>query len=268
MKVAPTHGIKVVVHVGDDSVVVARDLAAHAQAHAVDAIAAMPPTYIRPGSVTAYVDTMAYVAAGAPKLPFYLYHIPSKTNVVYKANAFLSAAAARTAANASFFPTLAGIKFTDSDLEDFLFCTAVKPPAASPGAGAGRYNLLYGSDQMLMAGLAVGADGGVGTSYNWNAEVFAAVVAAVRAGDLPGARKAQLATNDLMARVVAAEAVQPDGYAWKAFFNMVSDADSGLPRLPYLPPTPALESELKRIAVQWCADNKSAAFAPVWCSKF
>ena len=287
---APKYGLRVVVHVGSDSVNTARDLAAHAEAHGASAIAAMPPTYIRPGSVGAYVETMAYIAAGAPRTPFFLYHIPSKTNVMYKASDFLSAAAARTTIDSTFFPTLAGVKFTDGDMEDFLYCTNLERPAAAMrfgssgsssgssgssggggGAAGGKYNMLYGSDQQFTAGLALGADGGVGTSYNWNAATFRAIAAAVAAGDLVAARAAQLATNELMSDISSAEKLwQPDAYAWKAFFNLVSDAgvDAGMPRLPYTLPNAKLVAALGAVAKSWCAKYRGAAFSPGWCRRF
>ena len=40
--------MRVIVHVGADSVVDARDMAAHAQSIGADCIAAMPPTYLKP----------------------------------------------------------------------------------------------------------------------------------------------------------------------------------------------------------------------------
>jgi|EP00966_Prymnesium_polylepis_P195256 dihydrodipicolinate synthase/N-acetylneuraminate lyase len=52
---ATSFNMHVIVHCGTDSVPDAMDMAAHAEAHGADAIAAMPPTYIRPGTLEALV---------------------------------------------------------------------------------------------------------------------------------------------------------------------------------------------------------------------
>lgn len=69
-------GFRVIVHVGSDSVESARELAVHATRIGAFAVAAMPPTFIRPKSIAALVATMGAIAAAAPTLPFFYYHIP------------------------------------------------------------------------------------------------------------------------------------------------------------------------------------------------
>ena len=105
VKIAPKYGQRVIVHVGADSVVDARDMAAHAQSIGADAIAAMPPTYIKPLTVEALVATIASVAGAAPDLPYLYYHIPSCTGVSFKMFDFVQMADGK-------IPTLRGIKFT------------------------------------------------------------------------------------------------------------------------------------------------------------
>ena len=63
---------------------------------------------------------------------------------------------------------------------------------------------------------------------------------------------------------------QPDAYAWKAFFNLVSDAgvDAGMPRLPYTLPNAKLVAALGAVAKSWCAKYRGAAFSPGWCRQF
>src|SRR4051812_41480967 len=73
----------VVVQVGHNSLAEARGLAAHAQRIGATAISATPPTYFRPDTLSVLVDCLAEITAGAPDLPFYYYHIPSKTGVTF-----------------------------------------------------------------------------------------------------------------------------------------------------------------------------------------
>jgi N-acetylneuraminate lyase len=52
-------------------------------------------------------------------------------------------------------PTLAGIKFTNSDLMAYQLCLH---------ADGGRFDVPYGTDEWLLAALALGAQGAVGSS--------------------------------------------------------------------------------------------------------
>jgi N-acetylneuraminate lyase len=113
IRVAPKYDMHVIVHVGTDSVVDAVDMAKHAAAHGADAIAAMPPTYLRPATVEALVQTVGRIAAVAPQTPFYYYHIPSLTGVAFPMNDFVALADAGV-------PTLR--------------CAAASPHAACPAA--------------------------------------------------------------------------------------------------------------------------------------
>ena len=135
--------VPVIVHVGHTSLADARDLASHAQQIGAAAIAALPPFYVKPASVDVLVQCMAQIAAAAPDLPFYYYHIPGLTGVNLDMVAFLRQGAER-------IPTLAGIKYSSPTLYEFQACLAFD---------GGRYNMLFGVDEMLLSGLASGAHG-------------------------------------------------------------------------------------------------------------
>jgi N-acetylneuraminate lyase len=263
---APKYSIRVIVHVGSDSVITARDLAQHAEENGAAAVASMAPTYIRPTTTASLLSTMSFIAGGAPSLPFYYYHIPSKTGITVKAADFLAEAGKASVV----FPNLAGVKFTDYAVDDFLLCTTLaRPPSKHNPAEV--YNMLYGMDGAVLGGLAVGADGGVGTSYNWNARVFMHVKEALERNDLAAARHAQSATNELMASLKAAEVTSPSSYVWKIFYNIVTpDAlQAGEGRLPYLPPTPGgtgIAAKLKEAGKTWCKKYAKETFVPHWCA--
>ncbi len=110
--------VPVVAHVGHTSLADCRDLAAHAQTNGAAAIATTPPFYFRPGSVSELVDCMAEIAAAAPQLPFYYYHIPHLTGVSLSMENFLRQAKDR-------IPNLGGIKYTAPTLYEFQACSAV-----------------------------------------------------------------------------------------------------------------------------------------------
>ena len=63
-------GLKLIVHVGHQSLIDSRALAAHAQEIGADAIGALAPSFFRPGNVAELVACCAQIASAAPALPF------------------------------------------------------------------------------------------------------------------------------------------------------------------------------------------------------
>lgn len=165
--------LRLVVHVGANCLVDAEALADHAESVGAAAVSALAPSYFKPRTVELLVECCARIAAAAPGTPFYYYDIPPMTGVSLSAPAFLAAAEGR-------IPTLAGIKFSNPDLTAYQMCLAI-----------GRFDLPWGIDEYLLAAMAVGAVGGVGSSYNFAAPIFRRMMAAAAAGDLPGARAEQ-----------------------------------------------------------------------------
>ncbi len=168
--------LAVIVHVGHLSLGDACAFARHAQATGADAIATLAPSFFKPGSVGDLVAWCAQVAAAAPELPFYYYHMPAMTGVTFPATDFLEVAASR-------IPNLAGVKFTHENLMDF--------GRAAAFAG-GKYEILFGRDEILLSGLALGARGAVGSTYNFAAPLYRRIIDAFQRGDLDGARRDQL----------------------------------------------------------------------------
>lgn len=169
---AAAGGMDLIVHVGTNCQRDAIALAAHAKAIGAAAVAALAPSYHRPATVADLVEFMRPVAAAAAPLPFYFYDIPQMTNVALPADHVLRQCAAA-------IPTFAGIKFSGPDLMRLQACL---------GFEQGRYDLLYGSDENLLAALALGVRGAVGSTFNYAAPVYHRVLDAFARGDLPIAR--------------------------------------------------------------------------------
>lgn len=203
--------LALIVHVGHLSYVEGRELAAHAQKIGADAIASIAPSFFKPASVGELVDWCALVAAGAPDLPFYYYHMPSMTGVTVKAASFLALARDR-------IPNLAGVKFTFEDLEDFSASLAVDPE---------KFDVFFGRDEILLSGLELGARGAVGSTYNYSAPVYQKVIAAHAAGDLETARREQ-ARAQAFIEVMARHGGLPAG---KAIMQLIG-IDCGPVRRP------------------------------------
>ena len=167
--------LKVIVHVGHDSIKDCTALAAHAQQIRAWGIGAMPPCFFRPAGADDLAAFCAEAAAAAPSLPFYYYHIPTMTGVNVSIVDFFRAASSRIA-------NLAGVKFTYEDLMDF---------ALAMEFDGGRYDMLFGRDELLICGLALGARGAIGSTFNYAAPLYLKLIAAFEAGDLTAARRLQ-----------------------------------------------------------------------------
>jgi N-acetylneuraminate lyase len=171
VEVAPPT-LPVIVHVGHPSAVESRALAAHAQQTGAAAISALAPYFFRPRAVPELVEFCTQIAAAAPALPFYFYHLPSITGVTLSVVDFIRQAREK-------IPTFAGIKYTHDDLMEFGQCLRLTE---------GAQDILFGRDALLLYGLVAGAKGAVGSTYNYAAPVYRRLIAAVEAGDLALAR--------------------------------------------------------------------------------
>ena len=171
----PAHGLEVIAHVGSNSINDAKALARSAGGFGFRAIATLAPSYFKPGSVDALVDWCAAIAAEAPDVPFYYYDIPSFTGVALPIERFLSAAAPRIA-------NLVGVKFSNPDLVSYRRSLDVE---------SGRFDLPWGTDEALLAALATGARGGVGSTYNWAPKLYLDLIDAFARGDMDEAQRLQ-----------------------------------------------------------------------------
>ncbi|MDR3402600.1 MAG: dihydrodipicolinate synthase family protein [Chthoniobacter sp.] len=216
--------LQVIVHVGHTSTGEARALAEHAQKIGAQAIASLAPFFFKPGNVEDLVAFCTDVAAAAPALPFYYYQIPSMTGVNIPAADFLRTAASR-------IPNLAGVKFTFENLMDFAECLRLE---------GGRYNIVFGRDEILVAGLSLGARGAIGTTYNFIAPIFHELIAAFDQGDLVKAREKQAAANVII-QIFIRYGGLPAG---KAMMKMIG-LDCGPARLPLRTLSEKQEAQLR-----------------------
>ncbi|MCP3917647.1 MAG: hypothetical protein GY711_19040 [bacterium] len=223
-RVGPRHGLRVVVHCGHESLPEAEHLAAHAAQIGADAIAVTPPRYFKPATLDDLVDWCVRVASVVPELPFYYYDIPVLTGVAFSMHAFLEAAAPRV-------PALAGLKYTNTDMLEFQRCLHF---------GGGRYDVLWGTDEAMLAGLAFGARGFVGSTYNFAAPLYHRLRSAFEAGDLDRARREQMRSVELVVKLASYDFLP----AAKAVMGMLG-VDCGGPRAPFKPLAPERQRALR-----------------------
>lgn len=174
-KAAADTGLSVIAHVGGNSIEDAKALARRAEELCLFAISTVAPSYYRPRGMQELIDWCAVIAAAAPGLPFYYYDIPMLTGVELPMEGFLAMAPAQ-------IPTLAGIKFAGPDLASYR---------RSLDVAGDRFDLPWGVDEMLLAALATGARGAVGSTYNWAPKLYRDLIAAFGQGNMTEARRLQ-----------------------------------------------------------------------------
>jgi N-acetylneuraminate lyase len=204
-------GKHVMVHVGASSPTEALDLAAYAARAGAHSISSLPPLG---GSFNFDEIRDYYQALGAESaLPLVVYYFPQI------APALATRAQLTTICE---LPNVAGFKFTNFDL--FTLALVRRP-------GLAAFN---GHDEVLAAGLLMGADGGIGSFYNLVPELFVRIYELGRAGQWEQARPIQESVNTLIAFTLRF----PLFPAIKQILEW-----SGVPCGVCLPPRPRLRSQ-------------------------
>lgn len=174
--------------------------------------------------------------ADASSLPLVIYNFPARTA------GFTTDELARLLEH----PNIAGVKHTSTDLFALERLRALKPEAV----------IYNGFDEMCLAGLGMGAQGAIGTTYNFMGDLFVALAAEVGAGRMDEARRLQGMANVVIDRLIAF-GVLP---ASKAILRLMG-VEVGQCRSPFRPVSPS-ETEALRSAIApvlaW-RDEQSAA---------
>ncbi len=216
--------MRVIAHVGGTCQADCIELARHAAGQRVDAVGAIAPFYFKPASVEELVDFYKPIAAAIAPIPFYTYHMPSVTGVNLPMKEFLEKGSHE-------IPNLNGIKFTSNNFMEMLECIRLED---------GRFDILNGFDEMLLCGMAVGARGGVGSTYNYSLSTYRNLYDAFLAGDIERARVFQQESVDIVHVIIRHGGGVRGG---KAIMNHLG-IDCGDCRLPFAPYT---ESEMHRL---------------------
>jgi len=202
---------KMMVHVGDTNVNHSIELARHASELDVDAISSLAPYYTTPNSVSDLVLICQKIAEVNPHIPFYYYHIPQLTNSYLDMVQFLELAG-------KAIPNFRGIKYSQEDLMQFKCCL---------NFDNGKYDILFGVDEILVCSLALGAKGAVGSTYNHLTPLYHKMIEAFEKGETETAYDLQYKA------MVFVKTLSKFGFhaASKATLNMLG-LDLGPVRLP------------------------------------
>lgn len=171
--------LKILVHVGSTSVKVAKELAEHAEHVAVDAISCMGPCFLPPKNTKELVEFNMQIADRAPNTPYYYYHIPNVSAVHIDMIDFLNE-------GNKVIPNLNGLKYTSYNTMEEQMCIKFKNE---------KFDILHGHDESLLLGLTMGAEGGIGTSYNVTSLFFNEILKSFRDGNITEAMELQYEAN-------------------------------------------------------------------------
>ena len=175
VSVAPEN-FKVIIHVGSCCLRESVRMAVHAQEIGAWGIGAMAPPFPHIGRIEELADYCEEIAAAAPDLPFYYYHIPAFNGAFLPMLDLLKAIDGR-------IPNFAGIKYTFESLYEYNQCRLY---------GNGKFDMLHGQDETMLAEMALGgAKGCICGTTNYNGRELVGIWEAWNGGDLKTAREKQ-----------------------------------------------------------------------------
>ena len=227
--------LTVIAHVACNNTADSRELAAHAQALGVDAIAAIPPIYFKlpPRGLAKYWND---ISDAAPDTDFIIYNIPQLAGV-----ALTTPLLKEMQKN----PRVIGVKNSSMPVQDIQMWR---------DEGVVVFN---GPDEQLLSGLAAGAVGGIGGTYGAMPELYLRVFQLFHEGRLEEGRQVQNECCRIIYKVCEA---QGNLYALlKEVLRLRGGPDAGSVRAPLLEmgrDDPAIAAEAARMvdaaAARYC----------------
>ncbi|MCF4097275.1 dihydrodipicolinate synthase family protein [Maritalea mediterranea] len=169
-EVVPQGQGTLIAHVGAPNLRDSIALAQNAERLGFHGLSALPPhAYpFTDGEIINYYRALSAATA----LPMIVYEVPVRTNRPLPFEVLSSILQ---------LPNVAGIKFTSQDLFKFSQLKAAHPDKI----------FYFGFDEIYLSAGALGAHGGIGSTYNVMGKLYAELNRAISAGDLAGAQQLQ-----------------------------------------------------------------------------
>ena len=164
--------LTVIAHVACNNTRDSQELARHAQALGVDAIAAIPPIYFHlpDHAIAAYWNDSSQAA---PDTDFVIYNIPQLAGVALTMPLFR-----KMLEN----PRVVAVKNSSMPVQDIQMFK---------DAGGEGFVVFNGPDEQFVGGRCMGADGGIGGTYAVMPELYLKMDEYIRAGNIPMAQEIQ-----------------------------------------------------------------------------
>ncbi len=166
-------------------------LSKHAEKAGADAISAIPPIFFhyRTEDIYNYYKTLAQ----STNLPFIMYNHPA-------ANGGMNA---ETVAKMFEIDNVTGVKWTVNNYYELMRLKDMTK---------GEINIINGPDEMLVSGLAAGADAGIGTTYNVMLPQFLELYKSFMQGNVDKAREIQNKINSVIDCMIKNEVISATKY--------------------------------------------------------
>lgn len=166
-----------IIHIASVNFNEAIELAKHAERVGADGISAIPPLFF------SYSEDDVYNyykrLAESVNIPLMIYFNPA---VGFNINA-------KFAARAFEVDNITAIKWTSSNYYEMMKLKDLTN---------GEMNIINGPDEMLLMGLNAGADGGIGTTYNFMLQTIKAVYDNFKSGNIARAQKEQIKADRII----------------------------------------------------------------------
>ncbi len=170
--------IPVIIHVGANNLDTAKELARHAETCGADAIASVPPGYFAYGAKDVYNYYTALAAS--TELPVMIYYV----------------LLGGTSMDAEVFrdiykdcDNVTSLKWTSPNFYEMMNVKTLTN---------GEINIMSGPDEMMVCGLAAGADGAIGSTYNIMYRHAKSIYESFMAGNVRDAREKQMEMNKVI----------------------------------------------------------------------
>lgn len=223
VKEAAGDKVPLIAHCGSISTDEAISMAKTAEALGYDAVSAVAPLYYGfsfPAIRKYYDDIVSSV-----NIPMVVYNFPNGSGVTFTAD---------YAAEMFKDERYMGIKHTSADLYTLhQFKQKIERPVT----------VFNGFDEMCLGGLAMGADGAIGSTYNFMGDKFIKIFNAFNAGDMETAQAIQTEANEIIAEMIKYTVLPCE----KAIMTHLG-IDCGPCRRPFLPLTKEADEAMARIA--------------------
>ena len=200
-----------IAHIGSVNELEAQELANHARDLGYDAISSVAPFYYKFSFNE--IKNYYFRLAENTGLPMLVYHFPAFSGVnmgINEMKQFLE--------DDKFI----GSKYTSNDFFTMEQCQANFPN-----------KIVYnGFDEMFLCGLSMGADGGIGSTYNFMADKFVTIQKLFKEGNIAEAQKVQKEANRIITILCQVGVMQAE----KEVLNQLG-FDFGVCRHPFGEPT-------------------------------
>ncbi len=174
--------LTVIAHVACNNTADSMELARHAESLGVDAIAAIPPIYFRlpEYAIAKYWND---ISSAAPNTDFVIYNIPQLAGV-----SLTMPLLGEMLKN----PRMIGVKNSSMPTQDIQM---FKDAGTRNGR---RFVVFNGPDEQIVAGLAIGADGGIGGTYGVMPELILKIFELMSQGQVAQAQQLQYDVDNII----------------------------------------------------------------------